>query len=62
MVIHTGVVVRCPRLTGTGRRKSCRWSPPGVGVDPLVPALVRAGAVILRQRPADGETTALLLL
>ena len=42
-------------LSDTGLRGACCWTPLGAGSGPLVPALVRAGVVILRPRPAcDG--------
>ena len=41
-------------LAGTGLRGACCWTPLGAESGPLVPGLVHAGLVILRQRPAGG--------
>ena len=41
-------------LAGTGLRGACCWTRLGAESGPLVPGLVHAGLVILRQRPAGG--------
>ena len=41
-------------LPGSGLRGDCCWTSLGAGSGPLVPALIHAGLVILRPRPAGG--------